>query len=94
MVKTTEGNGRNGLIMWLTGTLTTLVLVITIPTMAGYIISNDQRNTTSHKDIRMDMIIRDEKIMDKMEDVKDIVGMIRVEQMGMKKTLEQIEKKL
>ena len=50
-----NSNGRNKWILWLVGVLVTLVLFITLPTMAGAIITNDRRNTIEHKDIRAEI---------------------------------------
>ena len=48
-------NGRNKWIMWLAGTLVTLVVMIAMPTMAKSIWDNDIRNTMEHKEIRADI---------------------------------------
>ena len=75
-----EVNGKNKWIFWLTGTLVTIIVFISLPTMAKAIIDNDRRNTDQHIGIKAEMIERDEKITEKMESVKDIVTDIRIEQ--------------
>jgi len=48
-------NGRNKWVLWLAGVIVTLVLFISLPTMAQAIWENDRRNTGEHKEIREDI---------------------------------------
>ena len=70
-------NGKSRIILYLVGVLVTLVLFITIPTMAGYIVENDKESRK-----------RDEKIR---EDVTEKIDEVLVEQTEMKCQLSRIE---
>lgn len=48
-------NGRNRWIIYLVGVLVTLVVFITLPTMAAQIWTNDRNNTKEHKEIRSEI---------------------------------------
>ena len=87
-----ETNGKNKWIMWLVGLLATLILVITLPTMASAIWTNDRRNTDQHEVIKKTMIERDEAIVEKVEAVKDIVTDIRIQQMEQMTILKRLDK--
>jgi len=45
-------NGRSKWILWLVGVLVTLVLFITLPTMAGAIITNDKDSRSRDTEIQ------------------------------------------
>jgi len=47
-----NSNGRNKWILWLVGVLVTLVLFITLPTMANAIITNDKDSRSRDAEIQ------------------------------------------
>ena len=88
------GNGNGKWTFYLVGLLATLILIIALPTMARQIWENDRKNTDDHKEITLTMVDRDEKLHTDIEDVKEIVTTIQVEQMRQRTILERIEQKL
>lgn len=99
LMKKTEGkmpnNGRNTWIKYLVGTLVTLILFITLPTMAGYIINNDKDSRKRDTSLEEKSRNRDDKIK---EDVGQKLDKIITAQTGsiieFKERLTKIEAKL
>ena len=81
-----EANGRNKWIMWLSGVLVTLIVMVAMPTMAKSIWENDIRNTKQHEKIMETMIMRDEKLAESLHrfDVRQEVLISEVKKMGSK----------
>jgi len=61
--------------------IVTVIFASGILTFMGYgIVNNDIRNTKDHISIRKDMVEMDKELNDKVEEVKDIVTDVRLEQ--------------
>ena len=82
-----DTNGRNRWIMWLVGLLSTVIIIIALPTMAKAIWDNDRTNNVQHTIIMETMIERDEILNEK-------ISAFSIEQMRQGTILSRIDQKL
>ena len=59
--------------------------------MGGGIVENDRLNTSEHTSIRREIVVGDEAVISKVDNVKDIVTDIRLEQRTIIESLKRIE---
>jgi len=67
------------------------IMIAILGFMGKGIVDNDKLNTVQHIEIRKEQVIGDIMVQEKVEEVKDIVTDIRLEQRTIAETLKRIE---
>lgn len=94
MIAKSNNNGKSVLIMWLIGALFTVIVVIAMPTMAKGIIENRETNIKEHNEIRKDISNGDEKVMEKVDCMKDLITEILATQSAQGEVLNFIKERI
>lgn len=83
----------NGKVKAIASALPPTAMIAILGFMGKGIVDNDRTNTQQHIEIRKEMIAGDAIVKEKVDDVKDIVTDIRLEQRSIIETLKRIEHK-